>query len=48
MAATALLNTGGNLGGVVATPMLAALSTAQHWVPICILAAGLSIEAAVL
>jgi hypothetical protein len=29
MAATAVLNTGGNLGGVVATPAIAALS-ANH------------------
>src|SRR5256714_3912333 len=31
MAATALLNTGGNLGGVVATPIIAALSSSYSW-----------------
>lgn len=31
MAATAVLNTGGNLGGVVATPIIAALSAGQGW-----------------
>ena len=31
MAATALLNTGGNLGGVVATPIIAALSVRHGW-----------------
>ena len=31
MAATAVLNTGGNLGGVVATPIIAALSAAAGW-----------------
>jgi ACS family glucarate transporter-like MFS transporter len=31
MAATAVLNTGGNLGGVVATPIIAALSVGYGW-----------------
>jgi dipeptide/tripeptide permease len=31
MAAPALLNTGGNLGGVVATPIIAALSARHGW-----------------
>jgi sugar phosphate permease len=31
MTATAVLNTGGNLGGVVATPAIAALSAGYHW-----------------
>jgi ACS family glucarate transporter-like MFS transporter len=31
MAATALLNTGGNLGGVVATPIIASLSARHGW-----------------
>ena len=31
MAATALLNTGGNLGGVVATPIIAAVSASYSW-----------------
>ena len=29
MAATAVLNTGGNLGGVIGTPIIAALSASQ-------------------
>ncbi len=29
MAATAVLNTGGNLGGVIGTPIIAALTVAQ-------------------
>jgi sugar phosphate permease len=31
MTATAVLNTGGNLGGLVATPLIAALSVHQRW-----------------
>jgi ACS family glucarate transporter-like MFS transporter len=31
MTATAVLNTGGNLGGVVATPIIAALSSSYSW-----------------
>lgn len=31
MAATAFLNTGGNLGGVVATPIIAAVSSSYSW-----------------
>jgi MFS family permease len=31
MAATAVLNTGGNLGGVVATPIIAGLSVGGGW-----------------
>jgi len=31
MAATAVLNTGGNLGGVIATPIIAALSASAGW-----------------
>jgi MFS family permease len=31
MTATAVLNTGGNLGGVVATPIIAALSSSHSW-----------------
>jgi predicted MFS family arabinose efflux permease len=31
VAAGALLNTGGNLGGIVATPVVAALSGAANW-----------------
>jgi ACS family glucarate transporter-like MFS transporter len=46
MAATALLNTGGNLGGVVATPMIAWLSGQHAWSAIFALGAVLSMMAA--
>lgn len=45
MAATALLNTGGNLGGVVATPMIAWLSSQHAWPAIFALGAVLSLAA---
>lgn len=48
MAATAVLNTGGNLGGVVATPTIAALSAAQQWNAIFALGAACAAAAAVL
>ena len=48
MAATAVLNTGGNLGGVVATPAIAALSASHQWHTIFALGAIASIAAAVL
>jgi len=48
MAATAVLNTGGNLGGVVATPMIAMLSEGHHWSAIFALGAGVSVIAAAL
>ncbi|MBS0393517.1 MAG: MFS transporter [Proteobacteria bacterium] len=48
MAGTALLNTGGNLGGVIATPTIAALATDHRWTLIFALGAGLSVLAAVL
>ena len=48
MAATAVLNTGGNLGGVVATPAIAALSASHQWHAIFALGAATSIAAAVL
>jgi len=48
MAATAVLNTGGNLGGVVATPAIAALSANHQWQAIFALGAATSIGAAAL
>jgi len=46
MAATALLNTGGNLGGVVATPIIAALSASYSWTAVFATGAVLSLVAA--
>jgi len=48
MAATAVLNTGGNLGGVVATPAIAALSASHQWHAIFALGAAASVASAVL
>jgi ACS family glucarate transporter-like MFS transporter len=48
MASTAVLNTGGNLGGVVATPTIALLSAGHHWSTIFALGAVLSVLAALL
>jgi MFS transporter, ACS family, glucarate transporter len=48
MAATAVLNTGGNLGGVVATPAIAALSAHHQWQAIFALGAAASLGAAAL
>ena len=45
MPATALLNMGGNLGGVVATPTIAALSEAHRWSTIFALGAVLAVLA---
>jgi MFS transporter, ACS family, glucarate transporter len=45
MPATALLNMGGNLGGVVATPTIAALSEAHRWSGIFALGAILAVLA---
>jgi len=47
-AATAVLNTGGNVGGVVATPAIAALSANYHWHAIFAPGAAASVAAAVL
>jgi len=48
MAATAVLNTGGNLGGVVATPIIAVLSSGQSWGTVFATGAATAIAAAVL
>src|SRR4029079_13585215 len=45
MPATALLNMGGNLGGVVATPTIAAISEAHRWSTIFALGAILALLA---
>jgi ACS family glucarate transporter-like MFS transporter len=46
MPATAVLNMGGNLGGVVATPTIAALSQAHRWSSVFALGAVLAVLAA--
>ncbi len=46
MAAPAVLNTGGNLGGVVATPIIAALSAHRGWTAVFATAAVTSLAAA--
>jgi ACS family glucarate transporter-like MFS transporter len=48
MAATAVLNTGGNLGGVVATPIIAALSAHHGWGAVFATGAVTSLAAAAL
>ena len=48
MNATAVLNTGGNLGGVVATPIIAALSASHSWHSVFATGAVLSVAAAIL
>jgi len=48
MAATAVLNTGGNLGGVVATPVIATLSAHHGWTAVFTTGATLALAAAVL
>jgi ACS family glucarate transporter-like MFS transporter len=48
MAATAVLNTGGNLGGVVATPIIAALSAGHSWSLVFATGAVTSVAAAAL
>lgn len=48
MASTAVLNTGGNLGGVVATPAIAALSANHQWQAVFAVGAIVSVAAGVL
>jgi ACS family glucarate transporter-like MFS transporter len=48
MAATAVLNTGGNLGGVVATPIIAVLSAGQSWGIVFATGAATAVAAATL
>jgi predicted MFS family arabinose efflux permease len=46
MTATAVLNTGGNLGGVVATPAIAALSANHQWASVFAIGTLVSLAAA--
>jgi ACS family glucarate transporter-like MFS transporter len=48
MAATALLNTGGNLGGVIATPIIASLSASHDWPAVFATGAATALLAAAL
>ena len=48
MTATALLNTGGNLGGVMATPAIAVLSANHQWASIFVIGTMTSLAAAAL
>ena len=48
MAATAVLNTGGNLGGLIGTPVIAALSAGKNWALVFATGAATSIVAALL
>lgn len=48
MNATAVLNTGGNLGGVAATPIIAVLSASHSWLAVFATGAILSVVAAIL
>lgn len=48
MASTAILNTGGNLGGIAATPIIALLSARHNWVLVFSTGAALSILSALL
>jgi ACS family glucarate transporter-like MFS transporter len=48
MASTAVLNTGGNLGGVVATPIIAMFSSGQNWGIVFATGAATAIAAALL
>jgi sugar phosphate permease len=48
MAATGVLNTGGNLGGIVATPIVAALSADGRWALAFITGAGFALASAAL
>ena len=48
MAATGILNTGANLGGILATPFVAALSANAHWALAFITGAGFALASAAL
>jgi MFS transporter, ACS family, glucarate transporter len=48
MAATGLMNTGGNLGGLIATPIVAYLSAAHQWTAAFILGTGFAMTSAAL
>jgi len=48
MASTGILNTGGNIGGIVATPLVAALSANGHWALTFMTGTGFALASAVL
>jgi MFS transporter, ACS family, glucarate transporter len=48
MCACGLLNTGGNAGGLIATPIIAYLSGHQAWTPVFMIGAALAVVSAVL
>lgn len=48
MVATGLLNTGGNLGGIIATPVIAALSAEHGWSAAFLTGSGCALAAALL
>jgi predicted MFS family arabinose efflux permease len=48
MAATGALNTGGNVGGVIGTPIVAALSGQGMWNTAFVVGAGLAVASALL
>jgi ACS family glucarate transporter-like MFS transporter len=48
MAATGVLNTGGNLGGVIATPIVALLSAEHHWATAFVTGTGFALASAAL
>jgi ACS family glucarate transporter-like MFS transporter len=48
MAATGILNTGGNIGGIIATPIVAALSANGHWGLTFVTGTGFALASAVL
>jgi predicted MFS family arabinose efflux permease len=46
MSATGVLNTGGNLGGLIATPIIAYLSGQHQWNTVFLVGAALAVAAA--
>lgn len=48
MAASGLLNTGGNLGGIIATPIIAYLSGRHAWTPTFLIGAGAALASGLL
>jgi predicted MFS family arabinose efflux permease len=48
MAASGILNTGGNLGGLIATPIVGYLSQQHAWTAVCTLGAALALASAAL
>jgi MFS family permease len=48
MAATGLLNTGGNMGGIIATPVIAYLSGRHAWGPAFLIGAACAVASGLL